>query len=415
MRQNIRMNWRIALSAFLALVCAGIVSALDVPAANGSNVPVVGIRNATAAGLELQLKEGDEVRVIPWRQLDMAKIRQQLPEVFAAYEKAAQGQNTPVNLGSFAPKTPAPGANPGGNPNMGRDGALMGTIAVAHVQALRAGENFSGGEAMLAIPNGVGSPKAVMVVTWRDPANGADFANPRSSRLLPFAQENQLAILGVTLQHKGDEPTYQNVEGGSGQAVLDALTALAGKFNKPQLAEAPLIMLGSPRSSGGFAFNFAQWKPERVAVVVTGHGENYVAEPSPEGIKIPTLFFTIPSGAVFADDEPEFGLEKTWLKFRDRNPPWVYAKFPYDLSGADDADFFFAQRFIDLVLRRRLQGGEMTEFNPNAGAQMGNRETFELVAANPENEKDPNFTWLPDLNFANAWVKYSEGETEDVE
>ncbi|MFT5465335.1 MAG: hypothetical protein ACI8UO_000429 [Verrucomicrobiales bacterium] len=407
MRQNAGMNWKIALSSFFALA-VGISSAIDVPASNGSSVPVIGIRNALPGGLELQLKEGDEVRVVPWNSLDIGKIRQQLPAVAAAYEKTLKGETAPVNLGSYAAKPTAPGAAPA-MPKVN----VQGDPKIVQSKQLRSGENFGGGEVILSVPRGIGKPKAVVVVFWGDPSLGAVYGDPENSNFIDFAQQNSLALLGVSMAHKGGEPTYQEVEKGSGQAILDSLTELAGKLGKPELGTAPLIMLGSPRTSGAFAFNFAQWKPERVLAIITGLGENYVAEPSPEGIKIPTLFFTLPSNFLSVDQEPEFGLEKTWAKFRDRSPPWVYAKFPYDTSGVDDFDFFFAQKFIRVALKRRLSGPEMTEFNPKAGAQMGHRKTLEVVAANVENTVDANYTWLPDLEFAKAWVKYSKGEAEE--
>src|SRR4029077_17030720 len=93
-----------------------------------------------------------------------------------------------------------------------------------------------------------------------------------------FAVKNKVALVVVRLTDKPHDQSfieeYVNASRGTGQALLDALTALAAKSKHPEIATAPLLLWGM--SAGGqFNYEFVGWKPERVAAFVVNKGGIY--------------------------------------------------------------------------------------------------------------------------------------------
>jgi hypothetical protein len=90
-----------------------------------------------------------------------------------------------------------------------------------------------------------------------------------------FATRNQLALIGCRFTDKphdqGFIEDYVDVARGSGQALLDAPVGFAATAKRPELAGAPLLLLGM--SAGGeFNYEFTNWKPERVIAFVVNKG-----------------------------------------------------------------------------------------------------------------------------------------------
>ena len=113
----------------------------------------------------------------------------------------------------------------------------------------------------------------------------------RSSR-----REHQLALVGCCFQ---DKPHAKNsfIEGyalassGSGQALLDALTAFAAASKHNEVASAPLVLWG--HSAGGqFNYEFTCWKPDRVLAFVVNKGGVYYTHLAPKSARrVPGVFF----------------------------------------------------------------------------------------------------------------------------
>lgn len=406
-------------ASFILLAFAANSLALEVPAANGRGVPVVGIQNATPAGLEVQIKVGEPVRVIAWDKLDLEKLRQQLPDIYGAFQKAEKGVTVAIDLGTFQ-KGPAkepektPEGMPGFFPNGKRIPQYKDDVWVTFRKPIKAAANHGDGEAAFGIPLEVSTIKAVIVVLWLDPSRGTDFTIQEAHFLNDYCTENDFAILGINLKHRegADGPTYQNASEGSGQIVLDALEHFAKAFEQPEINTVPLLVAGGTGASAGFAYNFAQWKPERVVAVCSARGAGHVAEPSPEGAKIPTLFLGV-SLISLADVHPEDGPFKTYERTRDQNPPWIYAEFPGNLSDSREYEWNLFRQLFDLALKRRVSGGVIGPFDADLNAQMGHRQTFEIIPMTPENRSDPGYCWLPDLAFAKTWSDFQNGILPD--
>ena len=107
-----------------------------------------------------------------------------------------------------------------------------------------------------------------------------------------------------------DKPHDQNfieedaaVSRGSGQALLDALAGLGDRLGHTELGSAPLLLWGM--SAGGqFNYEFAAWKPERVAAFVVNKGGIYYTAQIPKAAReVPGLLFTGEDGGLpFGDD-----------------------------------------------------------------------------------------------------------------
>ncbi|MDR1190404.1 MAG: alpha/beta hydrolase [Verrucomicrobiales bacterium] len=106
-----------------------------------------------------------------------------------------------------------------------------------------------------------------------------------------LADEQRCAILACRLVNNkgGSAPHYVRVENWSGKALLDTLKHFAAQTQKLELATAPLLLWGHS-AGGGFAYNFANWKPERVAGFVLVKSALNTNDPRSAMLKVPALF-----------------------------------------------------------------------------------------------------------------------------
>jgi len=110
-----------------------------------------------------------------------------------------------------------------------------------------------------------------------------------------FAAKNKLAIVACRFTDKPHDQNfiedYVNVSHGSGQALLDMLAKFGSRTQHPELANVPLLFWGM--SAGGqFNYEFASWKPERVAAFVVNKGGIYYTALTPRATReIPALLF----------------------------------------------------------------------------------------------------------------------------
>jgi hypothetical protein len=142
---------------------------------------------------------------------------------------------------------------------------VMSSVVPGVASAARATAQVSFDDRALAVslwyPDRVPVIRGVLVITGGQ-ASGDRSGDTRrvvdSKFYQRVAESMGFALLGN--QFRG---AYPDAASGTGQALLDALAALADKTRRPELAHAPLLLHGF--SNGGyFGFTFAQWKPERV-------------------------------------------------------------------------------------------------------------------------------------------------------
>jgi hypothetical protein len=136
-----------------------------------------------------------------------------------------------------------------------------------------AGANYDKAEFRLWHPDSARVLRAVLVLV---PGSNEDGRSDVGDRFWQaFADRNDLALVGCRFTDKPHDEAfienYANAGQGSGQALLDALTAFSKRSNHPELANAPLLLWGM---SAGVEFNyeFTAWKAERVAAFVVNKG-----------------------------------------------------------------------------------------------------------------------------------------------
>jgi dienelactone hydrolase len=158
------------------------------------------------------------------------------------------------------------------------------------------GANYDKAEFRMWYPSEVEKVRAVVVLVpgsngdWRNQVDDVGGGGWRE-----FAARNKVALVGVRFTDKPHDQSfieeYANAARGTGQALLDALSALAAKSKHPEVATAPLLLWGM--SAGGqFNYEFVGWKPERVAAFVVNKGGIYYSALLPAAARaVPGMFF----------------------------------------------------------------------------------------------------------------------------
>ncbi len=156
------------------------------------------------------------------------------------------------------------------------------------------GANFDKADFRLWCPADAGALRAVVVLV--PGSNGDARADVSDSTWQAFATRHKLALLGCQFTDKphdqGFIEQYADVSKGSGQALIDALAAVAMKAKHPEIARAPLLLWGM--SAGGqFNYEFVAWRPERVLGFVVNKGGIYYTALVPRASRsVPGLLFT---------------------------------------------------------------------------------------------------------------------------
>ena len=156
------------------------------------------------------------------------------------------------------------------------------------------GRNYDKAEFKLWLPVGVPSVRAIALLVPE--SNGDGRGQVDDPVWQAFAIKYQLALVGVRLTDKphdqGFIEDYGNVSQGSGQAMLDAMSAFASRAKHPELATAPFLLWGM--SAGGeFNYEFVCWRPERVVAFVVNKGNIYYTALAPLAARmVPGILFT---------------------------------------------------------------------------------------------------------------------------
>ncbi len=177
---------------------------------------------------------------------------------------------------------------------------LLGYAACAQVstrhmldETAAPGANYDKAEFRLWYPDSAKYLRAAVVLVPGSNADGRCDVGDRFWQT--FASRNEVALIGCRFTDTPHEDAfvenYANAAQGSGQALLDALTAFSMRSDHPELANAPLLLWGM--SAGGeFNYEFTAWKPERVvAFIVNKGGVYFSALVSAAARQVPGLLF----------------------------------------------------------------------------------------------------------------------------
>ena len=166
------------------------------------------------------------------------------------------------------------------------------------------GKNYDRAEFRLWVPDNAETIRAILVLVPGSNGDGRDQIETPLWREL--AREQDLAIVALHMTDKQHEDMfiehYVNVAEGSGDALLAALDQLAKLSGHAEVSTAPLLLWGM--SAGGeFNYEFALWRPERVAgFVVNKGGIYYTALGSRRARQVPGLFFVGSEDLAFRND-----------------------------------------------------------------------------------------------------------------
>jgi hypothetical protein len=223
-----------------------------------------------------------------------------------------------------------------------------------------------------------------------------------------FASRNDFALIGCRFIDKPHEEgfieNYANAAQGSGQALLDALTAFSGRTDHPELANTPLLLWGM--SAGGeFNYEFTAWKPERViAFVVNKGGIYFSALLSANARHVPGLLFV---GEEDLDSRKRI-ISGLFAVNRRAGALWALAEEP-DVGHVIGRSQEMAAIFFDAVLPLRLDAPANTASStPLKALDERSGILGDLVKRSLRSASDvPTAThltaWFPSERIARAW------------
>jgi len=271
------------------------------------------------------------------------------------------------------------------------------------------GANYDKAEFRLWVPPGIGQVRAVLVLVPGSNGDGRPMAEDAFWQ--SFAVKQRLAIVACRFTDKPHEQSfledYVDVSGGSGQALIDAVSSLARKSSHPEIATAPFLMWGM--SAGGQVdYEFAAWKPERVIAFVVNKGGVYYSALVPRAARnVPALLFV-------GEKDLEFRINTIAGLFavnRRAGALWAYVVEP-DTAHAVGRSRDLGAMFFEDVMAMRLGGDTITPVADKSGF-IGDLKavTFQPIATAPAPTVPT--AWLATERIARAWQAVMTGKPFD--
>ncbi len=278
--------------------------------------------------------------------------------------------------------------------------------------AVAPGANYDKAEFRLWYPASATALQAVVVLV--PGSNGDGRAMVDDSVWRAFAVRHNTALLGCRFTDKPHEQgfieDYVNVGQGSGQALLDALSLLAGEAKHPELAGAPLMLWGM--SAGGeFDYEFTAWKPERViAFVVNKGGIYYTALASRAARNVPGLLF-IGEKDLKSRIDIITGL---FAVNRRGGALWALTEEP-GLAHVVGRSRDLGATFFEDVLALRLaaeDGASSATLRPlsETSGWLGDLDALAIRPAAGDKTGTATAVWLPTERVARAWLAVVSGK-----
>jgi len=271
------------------------------------------------------------------------------------------------------------------------------------------GRNYDKAEFRLWVPPAVARVHAVLVLVPGSNGDGRPMAEDAFWQA--FATKHQLAIVACRFTDKPHEQAfledYVKVSDGSGQALLDAVTALAAASKRPEIASAPFLMWGM--SAGGQVdYEFAAWKPERVLAFVVNKGGVYYSALLPRAARnVPALLFVGDKDLAFRVDT----IAGLFAVNRRAGALWAYVVEP-DTAHVVGRSRDLSAMFFEDILAIRLPDGVLKAV-PEKSGFIGDLKaaTFQPIAAIPPPTVPTS--WLPTERIARAWQAVVNGTPFD--
>jgi predicted esterase len=387
---------------------------IPITSSQGKTVDFVGVKSASPAGLEVQVKAGGPTLTLPWSRLDLKKLESENPKIHEARIKTLDGKKEALNLGSFAPKKPK---------SSGRMEKLKAMGVYQDSMKGKSSDNFSILKMAVKLPNSkvkgifLKVTGAAVKINEADEHFAAALFDTTTAAIgvggawTNFAEENNLAIVGISVDigglKKGAVP-YYDMTGGLGDAVLRLIDKIADVSKKEELKTAPLVLYGRDVGGASFVYNLVQWKPERVVAAAVVKGAFYNTPPTEISAKVPIIFVE----GEYDDDWQYFGgknLGKEVVeKYVDMKPNWTYVLEPRGTSNDNILVFTVTQAFLKKVTSMRMGEDGLTEMD-RSKAWVGEVNAMKASKAGSGTEWKAGKTWLPDARFAKTWEEFVHG------
>lgn len=245
-------------------------------------------------------------------------------------------------------------------------------------------------------------------------SNGDGRRDAEDSVWQAFATRNALAIVACRFTDKTHDQSfieeYANVSQGSGQALLDVINRFADRSHHPELATAPLVLWGM--SAGGqFNYEFAVWKPERVAAFVVNKGGIYYTALTPRATRaVPAMLF-IGGSDLVSRRETITGL---FALNRRGGALWALGDEPgaaHIVGRSRDVSIIF---FDDVLPLRIGASGALMPLDEKTGF-LGDYTSKTFIAPGAKPASGDPTAWLPTERVARAWQAMMTGAPFDRE
>lgn len=263
------------------------------------------------------------------------------------------------------------------------------------------GRNYAVAEFRLWYPDAAGPMRAVVVLM--PGSNGDARAAVEDPVWQAFAVKHKLALVGCHITDKPHEQNfieeYANVSQGSGDTLLNALTAFASRASHPELGGAPLLLWGM--SAGGqFNYEFVAWKPERVVAFVVNKGGIYYTALAPRAAReVPGMLF-------IGGKDLESRIQTITGLFavnRRAGALWAIAEEPgaaHIVGRSRDLALIF---FEDVLALRMSETGALKPLAEKTGF-MGDPKSKNVRPIAEGGVPNYPTSWLPSERAARAWV-----------
>jgi poly(3-hydroxybutyrate) depolymerase len=276
----------------------------------------------------------------------------------------------------------------------------QGTAATVLEETVAPGANYDKAEFKLWVSNDTPSVRAIALLV--PGSNGDGRGQVDDPVWQAFAVAHKLALIGVRLTDKphdqGFIEEYVNVSQGSGQALLDAVSAFAARSKHPELVAAPFLLWGM--SAGGeFNYEFVCWKPERVVAFVVNKGNIYYTALAPKAARmVPGILFTGGKDLEFRTST----ITGLFAMNRRGGALWALAEEPSAAHIVGRSRDVALVLFEDALALRLGDGGALKPLTEKSGF-LGDikARTFEPLGEG----KVPNYptAWLPTARVAERW------------
>jgi len=290
---------------------------------------------------------------------------------------------------------------------------------------IQSGGNYDKAEFRLWLPAEPSTLRGVLVAVhgsnldsrpWVTQSGWSRFAEGRgvgvrASYWCDMALRHGLALLGCNFTDKPHEEMfieeYCKVDGGSGQALLDALTVLAEQSGHPELSDAPLAFWGI--SAGGqFNYEFACWRPERTITFVLNKGGIYYTALAPGAARsVPGILYVGEKDSPFRNDI----IKGVFSMNRRANALWALTVEPnavHEFARSLELSEVYFNEVIPLRIPKE-PGGPLRPLSLENG-YLGDLGTLTYAPYNKEKAKEGPAAWLPTEKTARTWQAVMAGK-----